>query len=367
MAGSAVVQANSSFGPPQLACGGEGEKPCTEGGEIIDAVDVGPAETWGCSGKQLYFTPHKGGQCWSCPEGYKRRTTPIHWKTDACTERGWGNDKRDSRFVRSVYGCPGGQFHRNGRCLQCPGNADVRGLLGINPMGRCTTKPGCQQGLETEKAPPKVLTSIGIPFEAHCTAEKDPLKVVLREGRAMFEDNAELLGLAVLFITDVSRDQAVKDAIKAQDGRRLLRALQGLRSYQNFQDAAQAKGYKSLTLGSVFDVQVGAGANQEQGVAFDWQGDLRPYTTTGVSAGIALGVDAGFSLGIWRSTVSGLAGYSQGAAIAIPAGTPGIGPSVGAAAWFSYAPMAPAGMSVTAGAGLGAELGELNATLTQVY
>ena len=183
----------------------------------------------------------------------------------------------------------------------------------------------------------------------------------------MLKSQTEITGLAIIFVKDVAANRTLKDAIKDKDGARVWRMIQSMRSFQRLRNKAQEEGFQSLTLGSVGDVQIGVGANQEAGVALDWTGAVKGYTTTGVSAGIALGVDVGYSLGLWKSTLNGMSGYAQGAAVAIPAGTPGIGPSVGAAAWFSYAPITAAGFTVTAGVGVGAELGELNSTWTQVY
>ena len=54
--------ANDSFGPPVLSCGKDGAEPCGDE-KKIDATLIGNAEKWGCKGKNLYFTPHNGGQC----------------------------------------------------------------------------------------------------------------------------------------------------------------------------------------------------------------------------------------------------------------------------------------------------------------
>ena len=364
-----IGYADASFGPPDRACGAEGEEPCEEGGEVVKAIDMGAAKNWGCQGKNLYFTPHGGGQCWSCPDGYRRTAKPIHKRVDACSKRGWGNDKKNSSFVRSVYGCPAGQFHRSGRCLGCPGSDDkVRGFLGINPKGQCTTRPGCDSGLALENGPAKVLTKFGAPdYTKRCTADSKPLNTIVSEGAGMLKNQTELTGLAIVFVKDVAASDTLKDAIKAKDGARVWRMIQSMRSFQRLKSKAEQDGFRSITLGSVADLQIGAGANQEAGVALDWTGSVKAYTTTGVSAGLAIGVDVSYSLGLWKSHLAALAGYAQGAAVAIPAGTPGIGPSVGAAAWFTYAPIQAAGFTVTAGVGVGAELGELNSTWTQVY
>lgn len=46
------------------------------------------------------------------------------------------------------------------------------------------------------------------------------------------------------------------------------------------------------------DMQLGYGANQEVGFLKDWDGTTKVYSTTGLSAGPAIGVDFGLSLGL---------------------------------------------------------------------
>lgn len=108
----------------------------------VDATKVGKAKKWGCQGKQLYFTPRNGGECWSCPPNYKRTTKKIY-EEDSCVERGLGFDKKrtDAQFVRSVYGCEKGQFHHGFSCYRCPTGYKKVAVLGVfNPGKACTPK-----------------------------------------------------------------------------------------------------------------------------------------------------------------------------------------------------------------------------------
>lgn len=360
-----ALLADNSFGAPVLSCGTDGYKPCSKGGEIVKAIDKGEAKSWGCKGKNLYFTPHKGGQCWSCPNGYKRTLKPIHKGAGACTKRGWGKQTKSSTYVRNSYGCPKGQFHRAGRCLECPDAGVVRGFIGINPKGQCTTKAGCQAGLRVENEPPKVLTKIGRPFVAKCTdlPKNNTAKVLMSTFKGQIQDAQMMRTFAQRFLAEAATSRALKRALKDKDERAAVAAARRLPSFQRLEARARQAGYKTLTVGIGADVQVLVGANQEFGVAFDLLNAATGlYSTTGVSAGLALGVEANIGVGFWTTDLAGLAGYGRGVAISASAGA-----SLGAASWFSYEPTVYQGTTYTAGGGAGIELGELNSALTQVY
>ena len=107
-----------------------------QSGEIVNAIEVGPAQKWGCKGRNVYFTPHDGGQCWSCPDGYRRTATPI-WKANSCNKRGLSRKTVNASFVRSAYGCGAGEFHRGKSCYRCPRNTRKISALGVNPLASC--------------------------------------------------------------------------------------------------------------------------------------------------------------------------------------------------------------------------------------
>ena len=362
-----LLVANNSFGPPdvRITCGVLGTPPCTEGGEIVDAIDVGEAQKWGCKGKNLYFTPHKGGQCWSCPDGYKRTLKPIHKGAGACTKRGWGKQTRSSQFVRSVYGCPAGQFHRLGRCLQCPGAGEVRGFLGMNPRGRCTTKPGCLPSLRLEEGPPKALQKLSPTFTAKCTnlPKNNTSKVLLSTFADHVKAGASLKPLAAAFLVEASLSSELRRALRSKDQAAAVRAVRRFGSFQRVEAQARKIGYQTISVGLGVDVQIVVGANQEFGVAMNLlDRSIGTYSTTGVSAGLALGVEGNLGIGFWTTSIPNMAGFGRGAAFSA-----GGGVSVGAASWFSYEPTIYQGTTYTAGSGVGVELGELNAVYTQVY
>lgn len=60
------------------------------------------------------------------------------------------------------------------------------------------------------------------------------------------------------------------------------------------------------------EVEAGVGTSQESGVALDWNGDFRTYSTTVVSKGLSLGVGTGVSLGLRTVPTDKLGGYAQG-------------------------------------------------------
>lgn len=107
-----------------------------QSGEIVNAVLVGPAKKWGCKGRDVYFTPHNGGECWACPDGFRRTTTPI-WKSNSCNKRGLSRQTASAKYVRSAYGCEGGQFHRGKSCYVCPPKTKKISVVGVNPLASC--------------------------------------------------------------------------------------------------------------------------------------------------------------------------------------------------------------------------------------
>lgn len=73
--------------------------------------------------KGSFFDPTRGGECWSCPEGYNRSAAPVEWK-DACVrpaaEKFAPTTKKGSATGLLKANCPGGQFAKAGSCYACP-------------------------------------------------------------------------------------------------------------------------------------------------------------------------------------------------------------------------------------------------------
>ncbi|WP_405229699.1 hypothetical protein [Lentisalinibacter sediminis] len=354
---------NDSFGPPDLMCGEDGAEPCGEE-KKVDAVFVEDAENWGCKGKQLYFTPHNGGECWRCPNGYKRTLTPIH-KPKACKERGLGFDKREvsATFVRSAYGCPADTFESKGKCYACPEGSNKIAFLGaFNPGQSCKTEFYCDAGLSLQPAPPKALQQVGPPYDRVCGAGagKDDVMRLSSERR---EAHQALQIVAGQFLLELAGNRDLRRAILDQDGPRAVRIIMQTPGFVRLRDQSRASGFETLTFGGAPEVKAIAGAAQEAGLAMDWDGDYRFYMSTVVSTGASVSVGFTGTLGVWNAPAGGIGGYARGASVSFPVG---VG-DVGYGAWFSYYPLGFTGLTFSASGGIGIDTVNYNQAVTNVY
>ncbi|OEE70060.1 hypothetical protein A1OO_04605 [Enterovibrio norvegicus FF-33] len=356
------------LGPPDLLCGEEGAPPC--GDEIkIDAILVGDATNWGCKGKNLYFTPKEGGECWSCPDGYRRTWKAIH-KDASCKERGLGfnKDKVDATFVRSAYGCEEGQFEKGGECYRCPtGSSKVSFLWAFNPSAECKTEFYCDEDLSLMPAPAAVLQNFGPPYDRVCGTPLDMATVVTDLARTKLEEDLTLSQAAAEFVAEVAKHDELRRAISDKDGEEVYRLISPMPSYLALRDAAIANGYQSLTLGAAPELEIGVGATTEYGIALDWQGNTRPYGVMAYSKGASLSVGLGVSIGVWKDGIesgsANIGGYAHGASISVPLGVA----DVGSGAWFSYYPIRYLGLSFSASGGIGLETVNYNQAVTMLY
>ncbi|WP_405231018.1 hypothetical protein [Lentisalinibacter salinarum] len=354
---------NDSFGPPDLMCGEDGAEPCGEE-KKVDAVFVKDAENWGCKGKQLYFTPHNGGECWRCPNGYKRTLTPIH-KPKACKERGLGFDKREvsATFVRSAYGCPADTFESKGRCYACPeGSSKVAFLGAFNPGQSCRTEFYCDAGLSLQAAPPKALQQVGPPYDRVCGAGAGKNDVV-RLAKERREAHQALQVVAGQFVLELAGNRDLRRAILDKDGPRAVSIIMRTPGFARLRDQSRASGFETLTFGGAPEVKAIAGAAQEAGLAMDWDGDYRFYMSTVVSTGASVSVGFTGTLGLWSAPAGGIGGYARGASVSIPVG---VG-DVGSGAWFSYYPLDFMGLTFSASGGIGIDTVNYNQAVTNVY
>jgi len=355
---------NDSFGPPDLMCGEDGAEPCGEE-KKVDAVFVKDAENWGCKGKQLYFTPHNGGECWRCPNGYKRTMTPVH-KPNACKERGvklGKKERRDATFVRSAYGCPADTFESKGKCYACPEGSNKVAFLGaFNPGQSCKTEFYCDSGLSLQAAPPKALQQVGPPYDQVCGAgaSKDDVLRLARERRDAHQD---LQIVAGQFLLELAGNRDLRRAILAQDGPRAVSVIMQTPGFARLRDQSRASGFETLTFGGAPEVKAIAGAAQEAGLAMDWDGDYRFYMSTVVSTGASVSVGFTGTLGLWNAPAGGIGGYARGASVSIPVG---VG-DVGSGAWFSYYPLDFMGLTFSASGGIGVDTVNYNQAVTNVY
>ena len=355
---------NDSFGVPEFICGEDGHEPCGEE-RTIDAVYVQDAENWGCTGKQVYFTPHNGGECWRCPNGYKRTMTPIH-KPDSCKERGvklGKKERKDATFVRSAYGCPADTFESKGECFECPEGSTKKAFLGaFNPGQSCETRPGCDDGLTLQAAPPKILQDVGPPYDQVCGSGSGEGEVIrlAAEHRAAHE---ALKVVAAAFVVELAANGDLRRAIRDRDGSRAVRIIMQTPGFARLRDDSRSAGFDTLSFGGAPEVKFIAGAAQEAGLAMDWDGGHRFYLSTVVSTGASVAVGFSGTLGLWNAPVDGIGGYARGASVSVPVGFG----DVGNGAWFSYYPLEFAGLTYTASGGIGIDTVNYNQAVTNLY
>lgn len=347
-------------------CGRDGALACGKKGKV-DAIKVGAAKKWGCKGKQSYFTPHNGGECWRCPSGFKRTTTPIH-KPNSCKARGLKIGKKDrtnAKFERAAFSCAKGQFKKGKSCYACPKGSKKITILGVfNPVKSCKTKPYCDAGLSLTPMPPKSLMDIGPSIQRKCSKPFDAKKVILPMAKHHIGLAKGINLAAGKFAFDILKNKSLRKAIKNKNKSAISAEIKKMASFKNLKSSAQAKGYRSVSIGVGSGVKAGLGLDQELGVALDWDGGIQFYGTTIISKGFALSAGGGISLGVWTIGKEELAGYSHGVSTSVPAG--GV-VDMGGGAWFSYYPIQFLGLAYTAGMGVGAEVGVYNEALTQLY
>jgi hypothetical protein len=125
-----VVIVYASLAPQvrAAACGGEGQPRC----EFASAKLVSKP---GCQ-RGSFFDPRKGGECWSCPQGYKRTLAPVT-ANNACQRPARTTTAR-AGFQRKP-GCPRGSFfdpRKGGECWACPGGFK-RSLAPVTANNAC--------------------------------------------------------------------------------------------------------------------------------------------------------------------------------------------------------------------------------------
>lgn len=360
---------NDSPGVPIFTCGEIGGPACDYEEEDVAAEYIGEAEKWGCKdfdGRKNYFTPHNGGECWACPADYRRTIKPIH-HPNTCNEEGWSRATASAERIGSAYGCGPDEFRKGKKCYACPATTEKIAYFGIfnpNETKACrTTDRKCGAGASVAPSPASVLTQVGPPVQEHCVADNFDLWDYLRPmAEEEMEQAKDVREAAAKFVTAASRNQQLKYALTNRQFQLLPDIIWAMPSFHNLRATASARGYNSFTIGMVGDAQLGWGANQEWGYAFDWEGGMKAYATTGVSKGPAIGVDLSLAVGLWKAEKERLGGYAHGLAASASGAV-----SVGGAVWFGYYPMEFAGVTVNAGGGVGLELGEYNETVTNIY
>ena len=350
--------------PSARGCGGEGEHPC----KIVAAKRVGKAAKLGCKGKQSYFSTLRGGSCWSCPKGYKRASPTRRMDhAKACKKRkSLRGPWTQAKFQKRAWGCPKGQFHmakRGGSCMKCPKGYKRIHAAGAD-TGRCRPVKRCDRGLRVAKQPPEknaFANLIGASSAKLCAPPFD-IKAAARRDIKGYGFLPELMqNLTRELLTDVKkrRRTSLKKLFKAKRWQEAYAVLNDRPAFRALADAARAQGNRSISVGVVGDVQLLVGANGEIGIAIDLvDKKIKPYESAGISKGLAVGIESAVNVGIWKGSFE--SGYSQGFSTSVSAVV-----SIGAGVWYSYFHPRKGqehllGVTVSAGAGVGAEIGEYN-------
>lgn len=366
--------------------GGEGEELCIK----MPAIDHGNFNLL-CKGRQLYLSD---GNCYRCPEGYKRSnvTRKMAGDPEACEKRGFNTQVyKRATLERDAFGCEPGQFQHKTRCKSCPSGFDRNHVLGID-AGTCDVPRDrqCLVDLQPAKQPPDNLLErvgnwAGSRSRKLCAPPFDinlfTIQAVIKVGEPL------VFAIGSFAYKMATGDRETKDKvarIKADiKARRLKQALAGIKTFDEFPrlvEAAQAAGMFSLTFGFGVDASTFAGINYEIGLAVDVAslvdgGEpklLKFYQASGLSKGISLSADGGFAVGTWGGRFE--SGYSQGyvaAAGNIPLPPPLPPTAIGVGVWTTYYTPEEGqprllGFTGSFGMGGGFELGEYNEVYTKV-
>jgi len=331
-------------------CGGLGQVAC----EYVRAKKTGAVENFACSGKDVHFSPRHGGECWSCPKGYKRTLNSITGKK-ACAKEYFKGPWKSATFVGTFWGCNAYETQRGNSCYKCPRGYGIT-LHDADGAKACKVEKEyeCDFGLQNTGT--------------HCRPPGDIFTRANRHKAA----NSRLIGKATALVTELNdgsaRSQRIRDAIKARKWSTAGRELQTMQSYNNLVSAGASAEAACITIGFTADAQAIAGVNSEMGIAIDLNGrPLKGYSTTGWSVGAALGGEAGITVGIWGDDNDKIGGKAQGVVmgLSVPAGG-------GAGMWFSYPPGASwgvdryLGLTVGVSGGFSAEAIEYNRVETTI-
>ena len=366
--------------------GAEGEELCLK----MPAIDHGKFNLL-CKGGQLYLSD---GNCYRCPEGYKRSniTRKMAGDPEACEKRGFNTQAyKRATLERDAFGCEPGQFQHKTRCKNCPSGFDRNHVLGID-AGTCDVPRDrqCLGELQPAKQPPDNLLErvgnwAGSRSRKLCAPPFDinlfTIQAVIKVGEPL------VFAIGSFTYKMATGDRETKDKvarIKADiKARRLKQALAGIKTFDEFPrlvKAAQAAGMFSLTFGFGVDASAFAGINYEIGLAVDVAslvdgGEpklLKFYQASGLSKGISLSADGGFVVGAWGGRIE--SEYSQGyvaAAGNIPLPPPLPPAAIGIGVWTTYYTPEEGqprllGFTANFGMGAGFELAEYNEVYTKV-
>jgi len=346
----ATEVADAAYKDPTPKCGGLDEKAC----DYTRAKNVGNVQNFACTGKDVHFSARHGGECWSCPTGYKRTMNSITGDK-ACAKEYFKGPWKSAKFVGTVWGCNAYETQRGKSCYKCPTGYKIT-LYDVEGAKACKVKDDyeCDLGLQNTGT--------------HC---RPPGNIFTRANRHK-NASGQLINRATALITELNngspRSERIKNSIKSRNWSAAGTELQTMNSFRDLIRAGASAEAASITIGFTADAQAIAGVNSEIGIAIDLNGrPLKGYSTTGWSIGAALGGEAGITVGIWSDDNDKIGGKAQGVVmgLAVPAGG-------GAGMWFSYPPGKSwgvdryLGLTVGVSGGFSAEAAEYNRVETTI-
>jgi hypothetical protein len=351
-------------------CGGEGQALCNN----KPAIRKSKAQKLGCPGKRSHFSARNGGECWSCPKGYKRTAQFINSKK-ACAVKFIKGPYKRAKYQRSVWGCPKGQFHvlkGGGSCMACPKGYKRVQVAGVDTL-TCDipNKYQCDGPLKPAKLPPldnPLANLLGSRKVKVCGIKKD----IIKQAAIDLKNTAQLYYYARKLHKQLTSGSAaalyVYKGLQSKQWSNVVTALKKMENYKKLVKIAKQSKSKSITIGLGGDVQLIVGSNTEFGIAVNTNGTgrIKPYNSTGFSKGIAAGADLGIVIGVWRASSNQLDGPAQGIAASVGVGAK----SGGATVWYSYYSRGTRGQeylgfSIAGSVGIGFEIGEYNEVWTQ--
>lgn len=343
----------------------------------VEATDHGKPE-YGCPGKQVYLSD---GNCYRCPEGYKRAniTRKMAGDPKACTKRGWGKDPKPATYVgKAAAGCADGQFKHKGNCKSCPDHTS-RKHVAMFDSGTCKVEKDyrCNAGLTLHKSAPlnkfdHLKNWAGLKYKKFCG---EPFDLNLYSAEVMAsEANKKIAEAIIRFGVKMANDDRAtrekvarfKQAIRNKQLDTAYAILKGFDEYVLLEQAATEAQQFSISVGIGGDGSAGIGYSYEKGLAIDvGQRRLKKYQAHGLSKGFSLSIDGAIGVGVWKGEFA--SGYAQGYVVSFD--------SYGVGVWSDYyTPKRPdglnqphlIGLSGTFGAGVGFEIGEYNEVYTKV-
>jgi hypothetical protein len=327
---------------------------------------------YGCKRKYgggAFYDPRKGGECWTCPRGYKRTLEAVT-SGKACSKGVFGPFSRATRKGKS--GCNSGFKDPidGGTCWSCPRGAK-RTVFSVKSNKACEVPTKAQLqgkylgGKKMSAAGKRKLKNLSQQFSNKNSG-------IMKELNGLYKLlNGKLAG--------AFRGKALENAVKTgnynavwskidQDMKPILRKIRKL----------ERETYTSLRDFTVLSISVSAegsafvGGSVEQGILIYFNDinniKVRGFTEYGATVTTSVGIGVGVSVGIWRASETDCgAGFGVSVSVGIGkiaevGGTIGINPTFPCSGSWEDAVTLRAidGFAISVSAGVGVPLSPVN-------